>query len=49
MPRAGRMAPEVSRPDIREVLVRNYRIVYLVGKNEITILTVYEGHRLLRP
>ncbi len=49
MPRAGRVVPEFGRPDVREVLMRGYRIVYLVGKNSITILTVFEGHRLLRP
>ena len=49
MPRAGRVVPEFGRPDVREVLMRGYRIVYLVGKSEITILTVFEGHRLLRP
>ncbi len=49
MPRAGRVVPEFGRPDVREVLLRGYRIVYLVGKRDITILTVFEGHRLLRP
>jgi len=47
-PRIGRTAPEVSHPDIREVLFKKYRIVYRVNKSVVEILTVFEGHRLLR-
>jgi addiction module RelE/StbE family toxin len=47
-PRIGRTVPEVSHPDIREVLFKRYRIVYRVNKNNVEILTVFEGHRLLR-
>ena len=47
-PRIGRTVPEVSNPDIREVLFKRYRIVYRVCKNNVEILTVFEGHRLLR-
>ena len=45
-PHAGRVVPEHSRPDLREVLLRGYRIVYLVREDAIEILTVFEGHRL---
>lgn len=45
-PQAGRIVPEHSRPNLREVLVRSYRIVYLVGKDAIEVLTVFEGHGL---
>ncbi len=48
-PRSGRIVPEFGRPDIRELIVRNYRIVYRVLENEIHILTVFEAHRLLKP
>ena len=47
-PRLGRTVPELSRPDIRELLYRNYRIVYRAGDRRIDILTVFEGHRQLR-
>ena len=47
-PRAGRMVPEISNPDIRELLYRKYRIVYRARKGSVEILTVFEGHRLLR-
>lgn len=47
-PLAGRRVPELCRDDIREVLERNYRIVYQVHDDAISILTVFESHRLLR-
>jgi addiction module RelE/StbE family toxin len=47
-PRAGRMVPEISNPDIRELLFKKYRIVYRIKKSAVEILTVFEGHRLLR-
>jgi plasmid stabilization system protein ParE len=46
-PRAGRRVPEIGRDDIREVLLRSYRIVYAVREGEIRVLTVFEGHRTL--
>lgn len=45
LPRAGRMVPEIGRPDVREVIHRTYRIVYGVGGDGIQVLTVFEGHR----
>ena len=47
-PRIGRPVPEISNPDIGELLFKKYRIVYRVNKNTVEILTVFEGHRLLR-
>ena len=44
----GRIIPELSITQIREILFKNYRIVYLLKKNSIEILTVFEGHRLLK-
>jgi toxin ParE1/3/4 len=46
--RSGRVVPEISNPNIRELIFRKYRIVYRLNKNNIEILTVFEGHRLLR-
>jgi plasmid stabilization system protein ParE len=40
--------PEISKPDIRELIFKKHRIVYRVNKNNVEILTVFEGHRLLR-
>lgn len=47
-PRKGRIVPELSFENIRELLHQNYRIVYLVKKNSVDILTVFEGHQLLK-
>lgn len=47
-PRSGRTVPEIGNPDIRELIYRGYRIVYRLNGAGIEILTVFEGHRLLR-
>jgi toxin ParE1/3/4 len=47
-PMGGRRVPEIGRNDIRETCLRSYRIVYRVDTDGITVLTVFEGHRLLR-
>ena len=47
-PKIGRMVPEFSGPDIRELIVKGYRLVYRIGKNRIDVLTVFEGHRQVR-
>jgi toxin ParE1/3/4 len=43
-PWAGRIVPEFGQPHIREVFLGSYRI----GLDRLTILTVFEGHRLMR-
>jgi addiction module RelE/StbE family toxin len=48
-PRSGRVVPEIDREDIREIIFGSYRIVYLVSKDEISILTVFHSARLLKP
>ena len=45
-PFAVRKVPEFFRDDLREVIEGNYRIVYLVSSNRVSILTVFESHRL---
>ena len=47
-PGKGRIVPELSLENIRELLYKNYRIVYLVKKNSVDILTIFEGHQLLK-
>jgi len=47
-PQIGRIVPEISNQNIREILAKKYRIVYRITENRIEILTVFEGHRLLR-
>ena len=47
-PKIGRAVSEILNPEIREIIVKKYRIVYRIKKEKIEILTVFEGHRLLR-
>jgi len=47
-PLRGRTVLEISNPDIRELIFGKYRIVYRINGNNVDILTVFEGHRLLR-
>jgi plasmid stabilization system protein ParE len=47
-PRRGRTVPEISNPYICELIVKQYRIVYRLRRDQIEILTVFEGHRQLR-
>ena len=47
-PKSGRVVPERNDPSIREVIWRNYRVVYrLVASEEaVHVLTVFRGERL---
>lgn len=47
-PEKGRVVPELSIENIREIIHKNYRLVYIIKKNSVYILSVFEGHRLLR-
>ena len=47
-PRMGRKVPEFGREDVRELIRGNYRMVYRVAKERVEVLTVFEGHRLLK-
>ncbi len=46
-PKRGRVVPELSLEQIREIIYKNYRIVYLLKKNSIEVLTLFESHKLL--
>lgn len=44
----GRVVPEFNNPDIKEVILGNYRIVYLVkNENSLEILRIYHSARML--
>ncbi len=47
-PKSGRVVPEIGNPGIRELIFRGYRIVYRLRGDDLVVLTVFEGHRLLR-
>jgi plasmid stabilization system protein ParE len=46
-PDSGRIVPEVERQDIRELIYGNYRIIYRVADDELTILTARHSRQLL--
>jgi len=45
-PDSGRVVPERNDPQIREVIVRPYRVVYRRGAGEVEIATVFHASRL---
>lgn len=47
LPFSGRRVPEFGREEVRELLLRSYRIVYRVTEREVQLLTIFEGHRRL--
>jgi toxin ParE1/3/4 len=44
-PHVGRIVPEFNRPDLREVIFRGYRVVYLLQDHGIIVLRVVHGAR----
>lgn len=46
-PKLGRIVPEANRNEIREILYKNYRVIYRLDKNYISILTVRHGKQIL--
>jgi plasmid stabilization system protein ParE len=41
----GRIVPELGQPDIRELLVRSYRLVYNVAPRHVHVLALIHGAR----
>jgi plasmid stabilization system protein ParE len=46
-PLIGRIVPELSNPEFREIFSKRHRIVYRVREYTAEILTFFEGHMLL--
>jgi len=46
-PEIGRVVPEIQREDIRELLFINYRILYKIEKNSVSVLTIRHGKQIL--
>jgi addiction module RelE/StbE family toxin len=45
-PEVGRVVPEFQRPDLREVIVRPYRVVYRLRGEIVEIATVFHAARM---
>ncbi len=42
-PESGRMVPEFGEPQVREVIVRPYRLLYSIGADGVEIHAVFHG------
>ena len=47
-PESGRKVPEDKSGTYRELIVGNYRVVYRVDEDTVTIATLIHGARILR-
>ena len=46
-PRMGRVVPELRLEDLREVIVGGYRVIYRIRRDQVEVVTVHHGARLL--
>lgn len=47
-PELGRHVPESDDPTVRELIYKNYRIIYQIKEGYLEIITVIHGSRLLK-
>jgi toxin ParE1/3/4 len=46
-PKIGRVVPEIGKESVREILVGQYRLIYEIEENKITVHTVMNCRELL--
>jgi toxin ParE1/3/4 len=46
-PEIGRIVPEITDKQFRELIYGNYRIIYRLEKKQISILTIRHGKQIL--
>jgi len=46
-PDSGRIVPEFRRPELREIIHGNYRLVYEVKPHQIDMLTIWHTRQML--
>jgi toxin ParE1/3/4 len=46
-PESGRLVPEVRRQNFREIVMGNYRLIYRIKNQEISVLTVRHFKQML--
>ena len=46
-PKIGRRVPEYGDSELREILYKTYRIIYLVKKEHLEIISIIHGSRKL--
>ena len=47
-PKSGRVVPEFDKPDLRELIEGNYRIIYKATATQVSILRVHHSARQLK-
>jgi len=47
-PKFGRKVPEYNDPNLREILYKNYRIIYLIKQKHIEIISIIHGSQSLK-
>jgi plasmid stabilization system protein ParE len=48
-PKSGRVVPEISSEEFREVIYRSHRVIYRIDKASVSILTVRNSAQPLDP
>jgi|SRR3989338_1167036 len=48
-PNSGSFVPELGKQEFRERFVYSYRLIYRVTEDEVTVVAVIHGRRLLGP
>jgi len=48
-PNVGPIVPEIGEPEFRERFVYSYRVIYRVSAEQVLIVAVVHGRRLLTP
>jgi len=43
----GRIVPELDDPNIRELILRNYRLIYRILGEKVQIVRLFHGSRVL--
>jgi plasmid stabilization system protein ParE len=46
-PKSGRIVPEIMKDEFREIIHGNYRIIYRLQSESVSILTVRHGRQIL--
>ncbi len=47
-PKMGRIVPELENVEIREIIYRNFRVIYRLKENILEIVRIIHGSRLMR-
>jgi addiction module RelE/StbE family toxin len=44
----GRIVPELNKPEIRELFIKEYRLIYSIEESRVVILGIVHGRRNLK-